>query len=51
MARRVFFSFKYQDVKRAMVVRNNWVTQTRQAAGFYDAAEFEASMTLQNLRR
>ncbi|MGY1681982.1 TIR domain-containing protein [Geodermatophilus sp. SYSU D01176] len=41
MARRVFFSFKYQDVKRAMVVRNSWVTQTRQAAGFYDAAEFE----------
>jgi hypothetical protein len=41
MARRVFFSFKYEDVSRAMVVRNSWVTQTRQAAGFYDAAEFE----------
>lgn len=26
---------------RAMVVRNSWVTQTRQAAGFFDAAEFE----------
>jgi hypothetical protein len=41
MARRVFFSFKYEDVSRAMVVRNSWVTQDRQAAGFYDAAEFE----------
>jgi len=42
MSRRVFFSFKYQDVSRAMVVRNSWVTQDRKAAGFYDAAEFEA---------
>ncbi len=41
MARRVFFSFKYKDVSRAMVVRNSWVTQGRQAAGFIDAAEFE----------
>jgi MTH538 TIR-like domain (DUF1863) len=41
MARRVFFSFKYEDVNRAMVVRNSWVTQSRRAAGFYDAAEFE----------
>jgi hypothetical protein len=41
MARKVFFSFKYEDVARAMVVRNSWVTQTRRAAGFYDAAEFE----------
>lgn len=41
MARRVFFSFKYEDVSRAMVVRNSWVTQTREAAGFIDAAEFE----------
>jgi hypothetical protein len=41
MARRVFFSFKYQDVSRAMVVRNSWVTQGREAAGFVDAAEFE----------
>ena len=43
MARRVFFSFKYKpDVSRAMVVRNCWVTQGREAAGFIDAADFEA---------
>jgi hypothetical protein len=41
MARRVFFSFEYGDVDRAMVVRNSWVTKEREAAGFYDAAEFE----------
>lgn len=41
MARRVFFSFEYSDVSRAMVVRNSWVTQGREAAGFIDAAEFE----------
>jgi hypothetical protein len=42
MARRVFFSFKYEDVSRAMVVRNSWVIPGRTAAGFVDAAEFEA---------
>ena len=42
MARRVFFSFEYGDVSRAMVVRNSWVTQGREAAGFVDAADFEA---------
>lgn len=42
MARRVFFSFKYEDVSRAMVVRNSWVTQGKEAAGFVDAAEFES---------
>lgn len=41
MTRRVFFSFKYEDVSRAMVVRNSWVVQGREAAGFVDAAEFE----------
>jgi len=41
MARRVFFSFKYKDVSRAMVVRNSWVTQGKESAGFVDAAEFE----------
>jgi MTH538 TIR-like domain (DUF1863) len=41
MARKVFFSFKYEDVSRAMVVRNSWVTQGKQAAGFIDSAEFE----------
>ena len=42
MARRVFFSFEYKhDVSRAMVVRNSWVTQGKEAAGFLDAADFE----------
>lgn len=41
MARRVFFSFEYGDVSRAMVVRNSWVTQGKEAAGFVDMAEFE----------
>ena len=41
MARRTFFSFKYKDVSRAMVVRNSWVTQGKEAAGFIDAANFE----------
>lgn len=41
MARKVFFSFKYKDVSRAMVVRNSWVAQGREAAGFIDAADFE----------
>ena len=38
----MFFSFKYEsDVSRAMVVRNSWVTQGREAAGFVDAVDFE----------
>lgn len=41
MARRAFFSFKYKDVSRAMVVRNSWVTQGKEGAGFIDAADFE----------
>jgi len=41
MARRVFFSFKYKDVSRAMVVRNSWVAQGKESAGFVDAADFE----------
>lgn len=41
MARRVFFSFKYEDVSRGMVVRNSWVAQGKEAAGFVDAADFE----------
>lgn len=41
MARRVFLSFEYGDVSRAMVVRNSWVTQGKEAAGFVDAVEFE----------
>ena len=41
MARKVFFSFKYEDVSRAMVVRNSWVTQGKESAGFIDKADFE----------
>lgn len=41
MARRAFFSFKYEDVSRAMIVRNSWVTKDKRAAGFIDAADFE----------
>ena len=41
MPRRVFFSFKYEDVSRAMIVRNSWVTQGKIAAGFIDKADFE----------
>jgi hypothetical protein len=41
MARQVFFSFKYKDVSRAMIVRNSWVTQGKKAAGFIDSADFE----------
>lgn len=41
MARRVFFSFEYSDVQRAMVVRNSTVVQGKEAAGFIDAAAFE----------
>lgn len=42
MAKRVFFSFHYEnDVSRANVVRNSWVTQGKEAAGFIDKAEFE----------
>ncbi len=39
--RKVFFSFKYKDVSRAMIVRNSWVTQGKEAAGFIDVADFE----------
>ncbi|MHA1861058.1 MAG: TIR domain-containing protein [Candidatus Ranarchaeia archaeon] len=42
MARHAFFSFKYKsDVSRAWVVRNSWVTQGKEAAGFIDEADFE----------
>ena len=42
--RKVFFSFHYnEDVARAMVVRNSWVTKGGQAAArFVDKAAFEA---------
>ncbi|HTZ64850.1 MAG TPA: TIR domain-containing protein [Solirubrobacteraceae bacterium] len=42
MARRIFFSFEYDhDVSRAMVVRNSWVAEDKEDAGYIDAAEFE----------
>ena len=41
MGRKVFFSFKYDDVKRSMIVRNSWVAQGKAAAGFIDKADFE----------
>lgn len=43
MARRAFFSFHYEnDVWRANIVRNSWVTKdSKEAAGFIDAAAFE----------
>jgi hypothetical protein len=41
MARKVFFSFAYEDVSRAMVVRNSGVIQGVQKAGFIDKADFE----------
>lgn len=41
MARKVFFSFKYSDVYRAMNVRNSNVIQGALKSGFIDKAEFE----------
>ena len=46
MAKRVFFSFHYQDVLdfRANVVRNHWLCKPdREAAGFFDASLWEAT--------
>ena len=44
MARRVFFSFHYQDIIdfRANTVRNHWLTKKdREVAGFFDASIWE----------
>jgi len=41
MARKVFFSFKYSDVQRAMIVRNSNVIKGALKSGFIDKAEFE----------
>lgn len=46
MAKRVFFSFHYQDVIdfRANVVRNHWMTKPdRQEAGYFDASIWESA--------
>lgn len=42
MARKVFFSFKYDDVHRAMNVRNSNVIASDKKSGFIDKADFEA---------
>jgi|TARA_B110000902_G_scaffold145374_1_gene167675 hypothetical protein len=44
MAKRVFFSFHYDDVKsfRANVVRNHWLLKpNRESAGFFDSSIWE----------
>lgn len=41
MARKVFFSFKYDDVHRAMNVRNSNVITGAIKSGFIDKADFE----------
>lgn len=41
MVRKVFFSFKYEDVSRAMIVRNSATIKGAVAAGFIDKADFE----------
>jgi hypothetical protein len=46
MAKKVFFSFHYQDVIdfRANVVRNHWLTKPdRQSAGFFDSSIWESA--------
>lgn len=46
MAKRVFFSFHYEDVAnfRANVVRNHWLTKpTREICGYYDASIWESA--------
>jgi MTH538 TIR-like domain (DUF1863) len=43
MARRVFFSFHYDDVWRVNQIRNSWVVAgVNETAGFVDKAEFES---------
>ena len=52
MAKRVFFSFHYQDVIdfRANVVRNHWMTKSdREQAGFFDASVWEESQKKGNI--
>lgn len=46
MAKRVFFSFHYQDVAdfRANVVRNHWLAKPdRESAGYFDASIWESA--------
>lgn len=42
MAQRVFFCFHYKnDINRSMIVRNSWVTQYKETAGFIDKTDFK----------
>jgi len=46
VARRVFFSFYYEDdAWRAHQVKNAWVTQEREAAGYFNASLEEEAKT------
>ena len=52
MAKRVFFSFHYQDVIdfRANVVRNHWMTKAdREVAGFFDSSIWESAKKTSDL--
>jgi hypothetical protein len=50
MARRVYFAFHYQnDIWRVNQVRQSWVTQERQEAGFYDASLWEEAQKQSDL--
>lgn len=54
MAKRVFFSFHYQDVIdfRANVVRNHWVGKPgREQSGYFDASIWEKARRFGNLKR
>lgn len=54
MARHTFFSFHYNnDVMRAQVVKNAWVTQDRVDSGFFDKSAFERAKieSSDNLKR
>jgi hypothetical protein len=54
MAKRVFFSFHYQDVIdfRANVVRNHWIAKPeRSQAGYFDASIWEKARRFGNLKR
>ncbi len=46
MAKRVFFSFHYEDVIRANIVKNHWVAKPdRETAGFFDGSLQEKEKT------
>jgi hypothetical protein len=52
MAKRVFFSFHYQDVIdfQANVVRNHWVAKAdREEAGYFDASIWEEAQKTNDL--